>query len=1331
MKTRLTFLIIAILTSIAQLFAQSYYYYKGEKIPLTVDNSKVNITTKASFSKSILVKEGIQNMELRQDYSTKDTLLFAAVELQELSGKATYVQKTNILKEKEDVIAVSPYFTRKGTASIGTSHLFYVKLKQLKDTVLLKELADRYNVLIIQPNQFMPHWYRMSVTAQSPGNAVEMANTFYETGLFADIDPAFIFNFHLSCVNDPLFNQQWGLSNSIHSGMDINVCNAWNLTEGQGVKVGIFDNGIDTTQLDLRANIDNLSYDALNGRIPSVFYYGATENHGTHMAGIISAVKNNKYQITGIAPQSKIIDISHPISISLPNLSEQLADGISWAWRVDGGNADILNCSWGDGAGFAYDSVYSSQLEEALDEALTQGRGGKGMVIVFAAGNCGETDENSPDYNLNCGSHGEVINYPANYHPDILCVGAIDKTGTRANFSQYGDKLDVVAPGVDILSTVLHNRTSLGSGTSQAAPHVAGIAALILSVNSGLTVQEVNYIIESTAKKVGGYDYRYTEGRYNGKFHKEMGYGLPDAYEAVSVAKRMAELCNIQLPAQGGIYISSNTTWSTPRKVSGTVTVASGAILTISTDVKFSASSEIIVQQGGRLYIHGGTLYSCGELWKGIQLWGHYNKIQTITDQGVVDMKNATIMNAECAILVGATYAWDWGRLIHGGGIIYAENSSFINNYKNIVFQRYTNYASAASTNETDNRSTFTNCMFLRNINALFVKDQPMVRLDEVRGIKFNGCEFLNNRPLNPGAVDNFCCGIYGNNASIQIGGKGGGLMNPYSTTKRTFFSGFRYAINIIDAGTKPVAIKFANFEHNATAIVLQSVVNQGIMSCNIDLSTSPVPVNQLPNYCGIDLKYCDKYTIENNQIYGSGLGVGLQIESSGINNNTIKYNTLWGHCRATYIRGINGSDSNGDDCTGLQFRCNKFYDNGADFYINYFSRMRLLQGSYYGATGNEFTVGSLLNFENVSPDIVTYFYNGTKNNHEPLRYHYSNRLTPIAVSSDRCIGYGCLEDTYYSIAEIEPISLEDLVIKHSIVKKKLKENKTLYNEKYSSPIDWKKINEILNEGIEFKPDHQMELYFEIAELQEELSMICQQAYKTILENEVFIREDYNQWLQNEGTLKSLFSLAESYVEISEWDKAKNVFEKIPMQFPNYNEKEYEGFITCLNYQYKLNKDPHIISVTDSLILESIVKNPDFGFATVKAEAILACIGKPLTCHSGGESCPFEEYKDMAKEMQKNMGNDNPIIKKEIDNELIIVNIYPNPAGNMIYIELDNLPKTPVDYILYDMQGKQLSGGNFNSRKHEMDISSLSTGMYFLRFKTEDCTPVVKKVIKN
>ena len=231
-----------------------------------------------------------------------------------------------------------------------------------------------------------------------------------------------------------------------------------------------------------------------------------------------------------------------------PNLRQELAAGINWAWQ---NGADVISNSW------AHDALIGSYITDAIDRAVTYGRSGLGCIIAFCAQN-----------------QNFSIVYPATL-PNVIAVGAISPCGERKSpsscdtetgwGSNYGLELDIVAPGVLISTTDIQgldgynpnfpihllyggsiisndytdpDYTAWFGGTSAACPHAAGVAALVLSVNPNLTGQQVRNIIESTAQKVRPdlYNYAIEPGRPNGTWHEEMGYGLVDAYAAVSAA---------------------------------------------------------------------------------------------------------------------------------------------------------------------------------------------------------------------------------------------------------------------------------------------------------------------------------------------------------------------------------------------------------------------------------------------------------------------------------------------------------------------------------------------------------------------------------------------------------------------------------------------------------------------------------------------------------------------------------------------------------------------------------------------------------------------------
>jgi subtilisin family serine protease len=287
---------------------------------------------------------------------------------------------------------------------------------------------------------------------------------------------------------------------------------------------------------DLVNNVYGTGYDTKTSSSPSV----VRGEHGTACAGIIGA-QQNSIGISGIVPSSKLMSIS--IELLFSDTPQQLANGFNWAWQ---NGADVISNSWG---GYTPSDI----IEDAITAALTQGRDGKGMVVVFAAGNENNTN----------------IRYPGNSNSQILVVGAISPCGERKSNTScdgeawgscYGAALDVVAPGVLIPTTDIQGNAGYNpyipihidrggtkiandysnqaytvwfNGTSAACPHVAGVAALVLSANPNLTQAEVRAIIESTCTKLPGYSYSLNSNHPNGTWNNQVGHGLVNAYAAV------------------------------------------------------------------------------------------------------------------------------------------------------------------------------------------------------------------------------------------------------------------------------------------------------------------------------------------------------------------------------------------------------------------------------------------------------------------------------------------------------------------------------------------------------------------------------------------------------------------------------------------------------------------------------------------------------------------------------------------------------------------------------------------------------------------------------
>ncbi len=543
--------------------ADDFYYYKNEKLKLELNTrylyvlcnldskEKLNERIKAigevtKFGQDIYYKRLITTYRNSPEWMTNGQNYFAEIKLSNGHlNKEELLRIFSSLKDDPSIMNVSFHFSYNGSDHFAVTDYVWVNVKNEEQIPLLATRALEINYSILGQNPFMKDWIMLGANKNASLLPLQGSQYLYETGLFAHAEPDILAEAKTNCVNDSLFALQWGFNNTGifrpfgfyfgptgtgTAGIDTRICNAWGLTTGSSsVDIAIIDQGFENNHPDLNPNLENNGYDAYNGTTPTAVY----GPHGTACAGIAAAKGDNTTGVSGVARNSQLMSVSLPIGI-LGSTYAQYADAFNWS-RING--AEVISNSWSV-------SAPGAMLDASIDLAFTQGRGGLGCVVLFAAGN----------------ENGNV-GYPANSNDSIIVAGALSPCAQRKSptscdgeswGSNYGATLDVMAPGVVIATTDMqgsngyNNQTATQyvntdgnydykfNGTSSACPHVAGIAALILSANPCLTQSQVQNIIQRTAQKVGTYNYNTSTA--NGTWNNEMGYGLVNAEEAVIMA---------------------------------------------------------------------------------------------------------------------------------------------------------------------------------------------------------------------------------------------------------------------------------------------------------------------------------------------------------------------------------------------------------------------------------------------------------------------------------------------------------------------------------------------------------------------------------------------------------------------------------------------------------------------------------------------------------------------------------------------------------------------------------------------------------------------------
>lgn len=655
--------------------------------------------------------------------------------------------------------------------------------------------------------------------------------------------------------------------------------------------------------------------------------------------------------------------------------------------------------------------VFEADVQDAMREMFNNG-----TCIVWPAGNgLG---------GWSCTSSGFANNHPGPYLPfgpflpsydeRVIIVSSTDKgdmhyfnNGSERTHAHFPE-VDICAPGHDLLTCT---STGCGAntwpyygssgGTSFSSPFVAGICALIISVNPCFGAEDVQAIIKATADPIAD------EADYAGL----LGAGRINAHQA----------CLMALDYGHYPPIVTSQTWSDNRFVADDLIIEPGVALTVTGTLRFADGAKVIVKRGAKLVLDGGRLTKAqgchDDFWPGIEVWGSnaHNQLpgNHPTHQGMVVLKNgAVIEHAREAITMQE--AGVWGTF---GGVVQATDASFLNCRRAVEFLSYQGTTPGGSI--MANRSFFNRVVFEVNDDYRGSNDfYAHVSMWDVTGIRFTQCDFINAQST-PGTIQesqHLGKGIISLDANFSVSGKCNVIIAcapgqaipscPTGELHPSRFIGLDHGINASQFYTgRNFTVHTTEFTNNVCGIYTRSVNNFSVLRStfvggdrDVDMGNNPQEEywqgahRAIYNYRG------NGFRIEENS-FGKDPGApsGLQVEAvvngyTGAYNDQVYKNTATGVDQGFVGEGNCLDYANNPSSVGLSFLCNTNVDNvGRDMAVRIpfngppgpDNLIRMFQGSVNVGAGNTFSPTqngpyTYYNFEN-EPELVSiqYFENG------------------------------------------------------------------------------------------------------------------------------------------------------------------------------------------------------------------------------------------------------------------------------------------------------------------------------------------------------------------
>lgn len=517
--SKIFFLLFGVLICTNTLFGDAYYY-KGKLVELkdkkefakqleyTKGSSKVYINNK-------IILKTLHDYEtgyFEKKYGLKQVKNYGKVYIFEVNNINDVVPFCKTIYENESVVYVQPSFAKK-----LKSHNIKLESSALNSRPLSERILSHAN--------------------EDTKSMLDSLNTVnywkYYDDVFRYEDESFWHLYNKGGFISQAYYQDEFYDVLSHTDVDTNVLEVIDSgITGKGIKIAVVDSSFELSHPDLRFS-DSYNFFLHN---KDVTPNSNADFHGTSVAGVIAANRGNNYGIMGVAPDAYMMAFNGLFEIEEDEVFTQ--SYIEIFYKALEFDVDIINCSW------TTLDMLDEASEDAINTFIDEARDGKGGFVVFSSGNEGSTSLSS-----------EAA------LPNVISVGSIEVSGARSLYSNFGSRLDLVAPtnfvSIDLIGANGFEDNEMGfiAGTSFSAPMVSGVIALILEANQDLSADEVKNIIYSTTKKVGSgdftnndanYEYKYnidTNDKYNVLYSKsyQTGYGLIDANASVVKAKQYKE----------------------------------------------------------------------------------------------------------------------------------------------------------------------------------------------------------------------------------------------------------------------------------------------------------------------------------------------------------------------------------------------------------------------------------------------------------------------------------------------------------------------------------------------------------------------------------------------------------------------------------------------------------------------------------------------------------------------------------------------------------------------------------------------------------------------